>query len=161
MLDAYRLGDGRLQRTSEADASVLLCVDPDAGEREHLCRTWQLDQHALDSALDPDEVSRIEFHGERLFLIWKRPERCTGQDGMVFEVSAFGMLLEPTRLLVIAAGDSLLQGSASAAHSPPHATCCWTCCSAASTTTSATCGSSSWWPASCRPASTARWTTAT
>ncbi|MBO2930632.1 magnesium transporter CorA family protein [Metapseudomonas otitidis] len=110
MLDAYRLGDGRLQRTPEADASVLLCVDPDAGEREHLCRTWQLDQRALDSALDPDEVSRIEFHGERLFLIWKRPERCTGQDGMVFEVSAFGMLLEPARLLVIAAGDSLLQG---------------------------------------------------
>lgn len=52
----------------------MLFSNPDPAERDLLRSAFKLDEHALASALDPDEVSRIEFHPDYLFLIWKRPK---------------------------------------------------------------------------------------
>ena len=61
-------------------------------------------------ALDPDEVSRIEFHYDNLFLIWKRSENYSDAGSLAFEVSSCGLLFSEHRLLVIATDDSPLHG---------------------------------------------------
>jgi magnesium transporter len=108
MFERYSLIDATLQVTTDEQAPLLLCTDPTAQDREFLHQRFQVDTHMLESALDPDEVSRIEFHDGQLFLIWKRPESYSGSAAMSFEVSSFGLMLCAESLVVISAGNSLL-----------------------------------------------------
>jgi magnesium transporter len=110
MIQSYQLRHGALQPAPQQDAEVLLFSAPDAAERDLLRSDFKLDEHALASALDPDEVSRIEFHPDNLFLIWKRPENYSGGGSLSFEVASCGLLFSPQRLLVIATDDSQLHG---------------------------------------------------
>jgi Mg2+ and Co2+ transporter CorA len=41
---------------------------------EELTKHLGLDAHDLESALDPDEISRVEFAPDTISLIWKRPK---------------------------------------------------------------------------------------
>lgn len=110
MIQRFELTDGKLRRGDNDDAPILLFNNPDLVEREWLRDHHKLDEHALASALDPDEVSRIEFHPDNLFLIWKRPENYSGGGNLVFEVSSCGLLFSPGRLLVIAPDETPLTG---------------------------------------------------
>ncbi|UVE18898.1 magnesium transporter CorA family protein [Pseudomonas sp. LS44] len=110
MVNSFQLSQGVLRPTESLDAEVLLFINPDAAERDLLQSRFRLDEHALASALDPDEVSRIEFHPDSLFLIWKRPENYSGGDSFSFEVSSFGLLLSAERLVLIAPDDSQMRG---------------------------------------------------
>ena len=84
---------------------MLWFSDPDAAEKTLLLERFKLDDHALASALDPDEVSRIEFHPDALFMIWKRPENYSGKDTFSFDVSSFGVLLSPHHMVLICADE--------------------------------------------------------
>ncbi len=110
MRQSYQLQGGTLLACDDDEAPLQLCIAPDAAERDWLCQHFGLDVHALDSALDPDEVSRVEFHPRSLFLIWKRPESFSGNESCTFEVSSFGMVLGERQLLLISSADSLLCG---------------------------------------------------
>ncbi len=101
---------GRLLECPEPEASVLWFSNPDAAERMVLLERFNLDDHALESALDPDEVSRIEFHPNALFLIWKRPENYSGQDSFSFDVSSFGLLLTSEHMVLLCPDDTQLAG---------------------------------------------------
>jgi len=110
MIQRFELSDGKLYNTLGDDANVLLFSNPDTHERKYLRDCYKLDEYALASALDLDEVSRIEFHPDSLFLIWKRPENYSGGGNLVFEVASCGLLFSQDRLLVIATDDSQLSG---------------------------------------------------
>ncbi|WP_445178479.1 magnesium transporter CorA family protein [Pseudomonas sp. McL0111] len=110
MISSFALSHGALQRVERLDAEVMLFSNPDAAERDLLHSHYKVDEHALASALDPDEVSRIEFHPDHLFLIWKRPENYSGGGSLAFEVSSCGLLFSPGQLLVIATDDTPLHG---------------------------------------------------
>jgi magnesium transporter len=110
MISSFALSHGALQRVERLDAPVMLFSHPDAAERDLLQTHFKVDEHALASALDPDEVSRIEFHPDHLFLIWKRPENYSGGGSLAFEVSSCGLLFAPGQLLVIATDDTPLHG---------------------------------------------------
>ncbi|MEB0045181.1 MULTISPECIES: magnesium transporter CorA family protein [unclassified Pseudomonas] len=110
MIKSFQLIQGALHAVDRLDAQVMLFSNPDAAERDVLYSDFKLDEHALASALDPDEVSRIEFHPDNLFLIWKRPENYSGGGSLSFEVSSCGLLFSAQRLLVIATDDSPLHG---------------------------------------------------
>ncbi|UVM07842.1 magnesium transporter CorA family protein [Pseudomonas laurylsulfatiphila] len=110
MIKSFQLSGGTLQAVERLDAEVMLFSHPDAAERDLLHSHFKLDEHALASALDPDEVSRIEFHPDNLFLIWKRPDSYSGADNLGFQVSSCGLLFSPGRLLVIATDDAPLNG---------------------------------------------------
>ena len=88
MIQRFELTDGKLCKADKDDAAIMLFNNPDAAEREWLRDHHKLDEHALASALDPDEVSRIEFHPDNLFLIWKRPENYSGGGSLMFEVAS-------------------------------------------------------------------------
>jgi magnesium transporter len=108
MIERYCLLAGMLHATTAEHASLLSCTDPDDRERALLQDRFQVDGHMLESALDPDEVSRIEFHDGQVFLVWKRPESYSGTAAMSFEVSSFGLMLTADSLVVISARHSLL-----------------------------------------------------
>ena len=65
MIRRYQIAEGALVPVDTEDAPVLLYVNPEAAERDALRTRFQLDEHTLSSALDPDEVSRLETTAER------------------------------------------------------------------------------------------------
>lgn len=90
MIEGYAIESGSLCHTSGDDASVWLCIAPDAAEQLTLQERLGISTQAMASSLDPDEVARIEIKPDHLFVIWKRPESF---DGRAFNVSSFGVIL--------------------------------------------------------------------
>ena len=80
-----------------------------------------IDEHNLNSALDPEEISRLEFDPNgRATIIWKRPDPAADADASRFEVASVGCFLEPGRLTVVVAGGAppSAGGSPSCSHPP-------------------------------------------
>ncbi len=119
MVTKFQLSDGVLRATESDENSIHVFTNPDAAERSVLRTTYLLDDHTLSSALDPEEVSRMEVTGSRILLIWKRPENYSGGETFFFNVSSMGLLICPDRLVIIAPEElQLLDGAARSAPSP-------------------------------------------
>ncbi len=105
MLRRYAISDGKLTESDDGDAPVLLFSGPDEAERKTLLETYHLDEHTLASALDPDELARVEFENEHVAIIFKRPRNYSSTDNFLFKVWSFGLFLFPNRLVVVQAED--------------------------------------------------------
>jgi magnesium transporter len=105
MLRRYVIADGKLVENGAEDAPVLVYANPDEAERKHLVETLQIDEHTLHSALDPDELARMEFEADHLAIIFKRPRNYSSADNFLFKVWSYGLFLFPNRLVVVQAED--------------------------------------------------------
>lgn len=108
MLEGYSIVQGKLCQSDTLEASVWLCTQPDTYEREELKKDFGISAQMLESSLDPDEVARVEFRQDLLFLVWKRAKQF---DGRGFDVSSFGAVLSAERLVVICGRDAQLLAS--------------------------------------------------
>jgi magnesium transporter len=104
MLQKYDIIDKQLLATDKDDASILIYSNPTAEERQHLISILPIDQHSLSSALDPDEISRLELKPNLTFMIWKHPENYGYKEEIRFNVSSIGIVLKSNQLVVIMAG---------------------------------------------------------
>ena len=95
------LKEGSVVECSPEAANFWIYSDPADAEKRELLDSLRIDEHALESALDPDEVSRVEFPPDHAFIIWKRPSRASSQQQFSFEVSSVGIFLNPRRLTMI------------------------------------------------------------
>jgi magnesium transporter len=102
MTKNYRILDGRLVEAAAADANVTLYVTPDEGERRVLLNDLKIDEHTLTSALDPDELSRLEFEPDHAALIINRPRNYSSKDEFFFTVSSMGLFLFKDRMVIVA-----------------------------------------------------------
>jgi magnesium transporter len=108
MLRRLRIQDGRLVESDEINGQVHVYVAPDEAERRTLVEAYKLDEHTLSSALDPDELSRLEFEPEHIAMIFKRPKNYCTDDNFVFRVASTGMFLFKDRLIVVLAEEAPL-----------------------------------------------------
>ena len=105
MLTYYTIVNNSLVESQSDDSPVLVYLNPDTAERESLLAKFDIDDHTLSSALDPDEVSRVEFSPDFISLIWKRPTNYSGKDNFYFNVASVGMFLLKDRLVVVLPDD--------------------------------------------------------
>lgn len=106
MIRHYQMHQGRLVESDPGDASpVLLYIQPDDAERRRLVEEFHLDEHTLNSSLDPEELSRLEFESDHIAVILKRPKRYSSEDNFLFRVSSAGLFLFRDRLLIVLAED--------------------------------------------------------
>lgn len=110
MIKRYSIVSNTLVETTDSAAPVTVYINPDASERASLCSTYTIDEHTLASALDPDEVSRLEFSDNIISLIWKRAKNCSAKDNFYFNVGSIGLFLTGDRLLVVMDEDEPLLG---------------------------------------------------
>ena len=62
MLRCYDLVDGRVQSCPEGQTGMIqIYSTPTAEEKSYLTGICGIDPHTLESALDEDEVSRVEY----------------------------------------------------------------------------------------------------
>ena len=82
-------------------ADVLLYTSPDDAERREVIENLSLDPYDLESALDADEISRVEFSTACASIIWKQPKNVSVQDQLRFDVGSMGLFLHQGQLIVI------------------------------------------------------------
>lgn len=111
MLKQLYITDGKITDSGQGQAVVWVYTAPDEAERKYLVEQLKIDEHTLNSALDPDELSRLEFEPEHAAMIFKRPKHYTAQDNFLFRVVSTGVFLFKDRLVIVRMDDaSLFEG---------------------------------------------------
>ena len=111
MLRRYQIENAKIVESTDEKAPVLLYVNPDEAEKRRLVDTYQVDEHTLNSALDPDEQARLESEPNHIALIYKRPKNYSGDDQLLFKASTMGVFFFGELLILVAADDtSLFEG---------------------------------------------------
>ena len=101
----YDIIDGRLTPTDNENSKIQIFIDPSETERLYLIGELDLDEHTLASALDPDELSRVEFEPNHIAVISKRPKHYSAEDNFLFRVSSMGLYLFEDRLIAVLSDD--------------------------------------------------------
>ena len=73
MLKEYKIADKKLVETQDKHAQVFVYTNPTAQEQRFLIDTYQIDEHTLASALDPDEQPRLELEDDYKVIILRFP----------------------------------------------------------------------------------------
>lgn len=106
MLREYAIEKGRLTSGVEpGTGQVLVYVNPDETERRRLIEDLKIDEHTLASALDPDELARLEFEPDHVAIIYKRPKNYSAEDNLVFKVASSGLFLFRQHLIIVVSED--------------------------------------------------------
>jgi len=105
MLQKYNIISNKLAINNQEEANIHIYSSPTVEEHQHLITTLPLDQHSLSSALDPDEISRLELKPNLTFMIWKHPENYSFEGEIRFNVSSIGIVMKPEQLVIIMAGN--------------------------------------------------------
>jgi magnesium transporter len=108
MLKQLNIVDGRLVESPNGCGSVCVYITPDEPERKILVEQFKIDEHTLNSSLDPDEVSRLEFEPDHVAMIFKRPKRYSAVDNFLFRVGSTGVFMFKDRVVIVIAEDAPL-----------------------------------------------------
>ncbi|MBK9516835.1 MAG: magnesium transporter CorA family protein [Anaeromyxobacter sp.] len=101
MLRRCNLVDGKLVDAEEG--VVWIFAAPDEAERKLMVEGFTIDEHTLNSALDPDELSRVEQEPEHIAVILKRPKSYSKDDDFLFKVLSNGLFLFKDKLVIVMA----------------------------------------------------------
>jgi len=111
MQKRYQIVEGRVAESAEDTAPIIVFSCPDTDEKRYMTECLKIDEHTLASALDPDELSRLEFEPEHVAMIVKRPKNYSGAEQFMFRVNSMGIFLFKDRLIVVVAdNDPLFEG---------------------------------------------------
>jgi magnesium transporter len=101
MLKRYQIVNEKIIESQEENSPVLVFVNPDESEKKFLVDRLKVDEHTLNSALDPDELSRLEFEANHMAMIFKFPKNYSGKDQFLFKSGTIGAFLFSDMLIVV------------------------------------------------------------
>lgn len=104
----YQIIDRAVNQSSDPTGPIVLHVQPEVDERRFLTESLRIDEHTLNSSLDPDELSRVEFEPDHVALVYKRPRNYSSGDQLQFGVTSTGAFLFRDRLHVVLGDDTNL-----------------------------------------------------
>ena len=108
MLRKYHIIEGKLVENGDENVSVFVYINPDQTEKNHLINRVQLDEHTLNSAMDPEELGRLESENGHTAIIIKRPKRYSSADNFLFKISSVGLFLFPDKIIIVMPEEAVL-----------------------------------------------------
>ncbi|MEI7480800.1 MAG: magnesium transporter CorA family protein [Elusimicrobiota bacterium] len=105
MIKRYVLENNQLVQTEAETPLVWLLIDPTEDEKKWVVSNFNLDDHNLASAFDPEEPARMEFEPDHLEIIFKRPKNYSSKDQFLFKVSSMGLFLFKDKLIIAISED--------------------------------------------------------
>ena len=88
----YEITPSGIRETNQ-DGELLVFSAPTERERAVILERFGLDPYDLDSALDVDEVPRLEFEEDRAFMVWKTPKTAQIGEAIQLGVGSLGFIL--------------------------------------------------------------------
>ena len=104
----YISDNGKLQEDDKAEPLVYVYTAPTDEEKKQLIEQYKIDEHTLNSSLDPDELSRLEFEPEHIAMIFKRPRHYAAEDNFLFKVASTGVFMFKDKLIIVTADEAPL-----------------------------------------------------
>jgi magnesium transporter len=108
MTRTYKIADRKLVEVEGDSSVVTVYAQPEERERRYLIDELKIDEHTFNSAIDPDELSRLEFEPEHVAIIFKRPKNYSGAEQFLFKVTSAGAFLFKDRLNIVIPEDAAL-----------------------------------------------------
>jgi magnesium transporter len=105
MLQCFGIENGSIVPREAGTATILVFTNPDEAEKRALVDGHGVDPHDLASALDPDELGRIDSSERHADIIVKRPRNYSGGENLLFTVASLGIFFRERGRLVIVASD--------------------------------------------------------
>jgi magnesium transporter len=106
----FAIVDEHLRRSTPEAAVISIYSNPTSAAQRELLEFIGIDDHMLESALDPDELSRLEydFDERQTFIVLKRPNQDANGRPEQLGIASFGILMQPDRLTVVIPDDTPL-----------------------------------------------------
>ncbi len=101
MLKHYDIIQGKITETEKEKACIYYYINPDETEKKFLIEKYKIDEHTLQSALDPNELARLEFEPEHIAIILKRPKKYEARDQLLFKVPTVGIFFFKDLLIIV------------------------------------------------------------
>jgi magnesium transporter len=105
MLKKFDIKEKGIVQSDCQNNLIDIYITPDENEKQKILTNLDLDEHTLSSALDDDEISRIEFNSDNTFMIWKRPNNYSFNNQLLFNVSSIGFIISNEKLSIILSSD--------------------------------------------------------
>lgn len=100
MLQTYRYTQGELVMDSNSP-DLFVYISPTDEEMRELLEGRGLDRHNLESAIDPEELGRVELANDHIFIVCKRPLNYSSNNNYLFRISSAGLFLHADRIILI------------------------------------------------------------
>jgi magnesium transporter len=106
----FTIADEHLHRSTPEAATVSVYSNPASATQREMLESLGIDDHMLESALDPDELSRLEFDSQtkQAFVVLKRPNQGSNGRPELLGISSIGFLLQADRLVIVTPDDAPL-----------------------------------------------------
>ncbi|MBM4033452.1 MAG: magnesium transporter CorA family protein [Planctomycetes bacterium] len=101
MKKLYQLEGGKVRETACEPAPIAVYTGPDEAEKRYLVEQLKIDEHTLASALDPNELPRLELEPDHAAVILNRPKKFRAEDGLLFRVASTGAFLFADKLVIV------------------------------------------------------------
>lgn len=108
MLKHYGIIQGKITEVEEKNSNIYYYINPDENEKKVLIEKYKIDEHTLQSALDPNELARLEFEPEHIAIILKRPKKYEARDQLLFKVPTVGIFFFKNVLIIVASEEITL-----------------------------------------------------
>lgn len=97
----FNLKDGKIIESNEKEAVIRVFTAPTEAEKLEIIQELDIDGNDLDAALDPDEISRVEFTQKHTSIIWKQPYTGAFNLKAQFDVMSVGFFILQDKLIMI------------------------------------------------------------
>lgn len=102
MLKCYDLIDGKVLPSDDGQRGLIQVYSaPNEEEKHYLIGPCGIDEHTLNSALDEDEISRLEYESNHVAVIIKRPRNFQNDTQLNFRISSLGAFLFKDRIIIV------------------------------------------------------------
>ncbi len=105
MVKFYSIQNNTVTPAKPAESCISVYIAPTNDELEALKASGEIDEHTLSSALDPDEIPRLEIEPDHYSVIWKRPHKLAANGSLTFEVSSMGMFVFKQKMIIVLSED--------------------------------------------------------
>lgn len=105
MVKEYYIASGQLIPCEQGQGDVLMFIHPDVVERQFLENACGISSHNISSALDPDEIGRVEFEDDHWGMIIKTPKNYSSSDNFLFKVTSLGVFLYADKLVLVTSSE--------------------------------------------------------
>lgn len=110
MLKQYCITNGKLD-ACDANGKLLIYLKPDDNEKKYLIENFNINEHDLTSALDPDELARLDFYDSQTVIILKRPNNYSSENNLLFKVTSIGIFITKKKFIIVMPEDiQILEG---------------------------------------------------
>jgi magnesium transporter len=108
MLRRYQIVNHKIEESTDEKSPIMMFVNPDDKERRLLIDQYGVDEHTIASALDPDELARLECEPNHIAIVFKRPKNYSGADQLLFKAATLGVFYFNDFLIIVMSEDTNL-----------------------------------------------------